>query len=360
MTSQENTVPSPWTGFERAGLDTHKRRRIVLLLVAGVLLAAGVWFAIGQLASYPRLLHALRTAHVWWLLLALIGMGLGYVGYALLYRVFSAVDQGPCPDLGLAVRLAVAVFGAAVIATSAGRLGAEYWSLRRLGQPPAGAWSRVLSLNTAAWAVLAALASLSALALLASPGQSVPLGVDVGWLVALPVCCLPALYLSAPTRRGLAEECGSPLRRLAASVVQALILLRHAAGRKPSLGRSVLGASLYWGGELLIAFGALRAFGVGVGPAALVIGYATGFVSTVIPLPAGGAGGVDAASTLAWTLIGVPLGPALLVTVIQRLFSYWIPIVLAGLSLRSIRRLGQDLARVPGAGQPSLAAAGGQ
>jgi uncharacterized membrane protein YbhN (UPF0104 family) len=316
-------------------------------MVVAALLAAGVWLVIGQAASYPRLLHAVGRADAWWLILAAAGTGLSYVGYALLYQIFSHVDGGPRPRLPLALRLAVAIFGASVIATSAGRLGSEYWSLRRMGQRPAGAWARVLSLNTAAWALLAALASLSALALLLGAGPGAPLGVELAWLLALPLCSVPVLFLSSPGRRHLAEDRGGRVRRLAASVVHALVLLRLAAGRSGLLARVLAGGALYWGGELLICWSALRAFGIEIGPAALVLAYATGYASTMIPLPAGGAGGVDAATTFAWTLVGVPLGPALLATLVQRLFSYWLPIILAGLSLRSIKRLGQDLPLVP-------------
>lgn len=92
--------------------------------------------------------------------------------------------------------------------------------------------------------------------------------------------------------------------------------------------------------------GAAR-FGVDLGVAPLVVGYATGYVSTMLPLPAGGAGGVDAASTYALTLVGVHLGPALLATLVQRLCTYWLPLGVAALAAPSLRRLRADLRKVP-------------
>lgn len=358
MTSQDVTTSQPWAGLERFRLGRAPRRQILGTMALAAVLAAGVWFGLAQATSYTRLVQAVGRADAWWLVLALAGMGLSYVGYALTYQVFGGVDRGPRPNLRITLRLSVAVFGASVLATSAGRLGSEYWSLRRMGERPSGAWSRVLALNTAAWAVLGVLASLAAVALLLTPGAAAPLGVKLAWLLALPVCTVPALYLSSPARRRWAEARGGRVRQLAASVVRSLVLLRLAAGRRKLLARTVIGGALYWGGELLICWAALRAFGVTVGPAALVIGYATGYVSTMLPLPAGGAGGVDAASIYAWTLVGVPLGPALLATLIQRLFSYWLPITIAAVNLRSIRRLGHDLQRVSGPGEPELAPAG--
>jgi uncharacterized protein (TIRG00374 family) len=104
---------------------------------------------------------------------------------------------------------------------------------------------------------------------------------------------------------------------------------------------------LYWACELLTTWAALRAFGVHLGVAPLVVGYATGYASTMLPLPAGGAGGVDAATTYALTLVGVPLAPALLATLVQRLCTYWLPLVVAILATPSLRRLRTDLPTVP-------------
>jgi uncharacterized protein (TIRG00374 family) len=106
------------------------------------------------------------------------------------------------------------------------------------------------------------------------------------------------------------------------------------------------GGLIFWAAELLTVWAALRAFGVHLGVGALLVGYATGYVSTILPLPAGGAGSVDAASTFALTLVGVPLGPALLATLVQRLCTYWLPLLVAVLGVRPLRRLGRDLETV--------------
>jgi uncharacterized membrane protein YbhN (UPF0104 family) len=56
---------------------------------------------------------------------------------------------------------------------------------------------------------------------------------------------------------------------------------------------------------------------------------------------------VDAATTYALTLVGVPLAPALLATLVQRLCTYWLPLVVAILATPSLRRLRTDLPTVP-------------
>ena len=301
---------------------------------------------IGQAASYSKLSYAVARARPWWGLLALLAAVAGYFGYALLYQAVTGVANGPRPPFRLTLLLTVAVFGASVLATAAGRLGSEYWSLRRMREPAPRAWSRVLAINTAEWALLASLAFIGALGLVAGSGHA-PLGVELAWLLAPPLCAVPAAYLSAPSRGWLAEDRGGPVRRTFASAIRGLALLRPRVSGRRALARGLPGGLLYWAGELLTVWAALRAFGVDLGFAPLVVGYATGYAATMLPLPAGGAGGVDAASTYALTLVGVPLGPALLATLVQRLCTYWLPLVVAMLAAHRIKRLGRELPQVP-------------
>lgn len=96
-----------------------------------------------------------------------------------------------------------------------------------------------------------------------------------------------------------------------------------------------------------MVWAALRGFGVDIGYAPFVLGYATGYASTIVPLPFAGVGGVDAATIYALTLVGVPVGPALLATLVQRVLTYWLPLGVAILFARPLRRLDGELGRVP-------------
>jgi len=326
---------------------SRRRKRIAGTVLVAALLGGGVWFLIGQAASFSKLVDALKRADPWWLVLAVAAVGVGYVGYALMYQAVANVERGPRPALPLTLRVAVAIFGASIVATAAGRLGGEYWTLRRMREKPPQAWARVLALNTAQWAMLAAFAWSGALIMLLGAGRRAPLEVELGWLLVPPACAIPAIYLSSPQRRELARDEGGRLRRGFASVVRAIVLLRLAAARRRTLLRGVAGGILHWGGEFVTVWAALRAFGSDIGYAQLVVGYATGYLVTILPLPAGGAGGVEAAGTYALTLVGVPLSPALLATLVQRVCTYWLPLAVALLAARSVKRLGGDLADVP-------------
>ena len=98
---------------------------------------------------------------------------------------------------------------------------------------------------------------------------------------------------------------------------------------------------------MLILYAALRAFGVHPHPLPLVLAYATGFVITALPLPAGGSGGVEAGLTFALNSVGIALAPALLGTLVYRAFTLWLPIAPAVALLPQVRTLDRELPRVP-------------
>jgi uncharacterized membrane protein YbhN (UPF0104 family) len=320
--------------------------------VVSTLLAVGVWALIGQGASYAKLWAAVQRASIGWLVLALATTVPVYLGYALLYQGASRVRGGPRPHLALAIRMTIAVFGAAVVATAAGRLGSEYWSLRRMQETRAVAWARVLALNVMLWAVLGALAWIGALVCLAAGVPHIPVGMELAWLLAAPGCTLLVLFVSSSRFQHLTETSGSRIRAVAGSVVHSLVLLRSLWSWRPTQIRGLAGGLIYWAAQLLMIWAAIRAFGPHLGYGPLLLGYTTGYVATILPLPVGGAGGVEAAIVYSLTLVGIPLGPALLGTLVQRLFTFWLPLAIALVSARKLRSLGPDLEAVVAPSSP--------
>ena len=71
-----------------------------------------------------------------------------------------------------------------------------------------------------------------------------------------------------------------------------------------------------------LLYGALRCFGVHQPVIPMVLAYASSYVISALPLPAGGAGGIDAGIALALHAIGIALAPALLATFVYRLFTF--------------------------------------
>jgi len=316
--------------MEDCGVDQNPRRWLVLGGAAALVVGAGL--AIGKAADYARLLRDLRGAEVWWLGLCLLGELCAYAGYLVIYRETARVAGGPRFSAGDALRIVAAGFGALVVATGAGTLAVDYWALRRAGAK--NALARVIALNTLEWAVLCAATVAAAVWLLGD----VTLGALLPWLVVVPACFLAAFWVTAPGRyERLAALEGGRVRPLFAACVQGVRLVRLLPLR------AYAAAALYWAGDLLCLWAGLRAFGVQLGIASLVLAYATGYLVAALPLPAGGAGGVDAAMTYALTLVGVPLAPALLGAFAFRLFNFWLPLIPALAVLPTVGRIGRPL-----------------
>jgi uncharacterized membrane protein YbhN (UPF0104 family) len=150
-----------------------------------------------------------------------------------------------------------------------------------------------------------------------------------------------------PGRRGRFTDVRGRLSRVLGVAVIALVYMRDLVkGPRGEQARAVGGAAMYWLGDLLCAWAALRAFGARLGVAPLLLGYSTGFVAEGLPLPAGGAGGVDAALTGAFALVGVPLSEALLGALTFRVFNFWLPALVAGASLITVGSLRRRLAEI--------------
>jgi uncharacterized membrane protein YbhN (UPF0104 family) len=193
-------------------------------------------------------------------------------------------------------------------------------------------------------ALIAEAACLAALAALLGLSRWVGVVLPAAWLVVVPACFAGGLWVSSPRRRERLGASGGDrsgrIRRAFAVAVNALVYLRTLASAPSGLRRRALGGSLvFWAGDAVCAWAALRAFGVRVGVGPLLLGYATGYLSEAIPLPAGGAGGVDAAMTGGFVLAGAPLGAALLAAVTFRLFSFWLPALVAVPSMLGARGL---------------------
>lgn len=81
-------------------------------------------------------------------------------------------------------------------------------------------------------------------------------------------------------------------------------------------------------------------------PIYLILADPTGIVISSLPLPAGGAGGVEATVAFALHGTGVPRQGALLGVFVHRIITSWLPALPALLLLPSIRRLHETLPRV--------------
>jgi uncharacterized membrane protein YbhN (UPF0104 family) len=327
-------------------------RRLALGAGAGILATALVVALIAQASHSAHLLVHLRHAAPGWLVVCGVGEVIAYAGYLAGYRAMAQLDGGPWLPPSVALRVVALAFGAFALATAVGGLSVDFWALREAGEPPGRASARVIAFETLRWAVLAVATWLAALAALVGLSRSVAPGLSVAWLVVVPACFAGGLWVSAARRRDRLGSSGarthSWLRRAFAVAVDALVYLRIlVSARSRGLRRRALSGSLvFWAGDVLCAWAALRAFGARVGLGPLLLGYATGYVSEAVPLPAGGAGGVDAAMTGGFVLAGAPLGAALLGAVTFRIFAFWLPALVAVPSMLGARGLRDRLQEI--------------
>ncbi|HET7146570.1 MAG TPA: lysylphosphatidylglycerol synthase domain-containing protein [Gaiellaceae bacterium] len=332
------------------GID---RKKAVITAVLAVALLAAAIFLIGELADFGTMLDALRRANKNWFFVCFGGELLAYAGYIAAYRDFARVDGGPKLPLWTVTRVVAVGFGAFIAGSSAGTLGVDFWALQRAGDTPHRAARRVLALNTLEWGVLAVAAMLAAAALLAS-GDGAPLGMKLGWLIVVPVCGILAALVTAPSRveRFTAipdRDMHRTLRWLRVALADAIggvVMVRHVLQHPRRYPFAVLGFPVYWAGDILAIWAALRAFDAGVGLGPLVLAYTTAYVVTSLPLPAGGAGGVEAGLAFSLQAVGIDLAPALLATLIYRFFTLWLPIGLAVLAVTQVKTLAEELPHV--------------
>jgi uncharacterized membrane protein YbhN (UPF0104 family) len=345
-----------------AGFSISPRRAILWGTIALVLVAGAV-AGIGQLADYGRMLRALQNAHKGWFALGLLGEVAAYAGYVIAYRDIARVARGPNFDYWTSIRVVVVGFGAFIAGSSFGTLGVDYWALHRAGELPHQAVRRVLALNTLEWGILATLATIAGALTLAGWGEGAPLGMELGWLIVVPLCVAAAIWVSQPGRAerlvALPRD-RTPLRRQPrtwpfwiwktlrsafADAIGGVVLVRHLVSHPRQHVGAFAGFLIFWAGDIFTMWTALKAFGVGVALAPLVLAYTTAYVVTSLPLPAGGAGGVEAGLAFTLTAVGIPLVPALLATLVYRVYTLWLPLLVAAVFLPQVPKLSEDLRR---------------
>lgn len=343
-------APAPGSGAESLPVRwLGGRLRVAVLFAVAALLVVGVFALVGKVAGYTRTLDSLERANPVWLAVCFASQVLSYAAYVAVFRGIARFDGGPSLPRWLSVRVVFAALGATRVlaAAGAGGLAVLYWALRQAGLAAREATARVLAFNVLLYACFGAATLAAALALLVGLGGEAPLAMTLPWIAGLAACVVAAVWLTAPRRRArlVSAAGGGRVRRAFAGAVAGTLIVRRLV-EEPRAGRAtLLGGPVYWLGDIACLWAGLRAFGVELSVSALVLAYATGFLANMLPLPTGGVGGVDAATTFALTALGVPLASALLGVFTYRFFSFLAPTIPAVVALPALPRVGRELAR---------------
>ena len=343
------------------GID---RKKALLSVVLGLVLVGAAVAGIGQITSFHHMVRALRDADTRWFPICLLGEALAYVGFIAAYRDIARVDGGPLFPLWTATRVVAIGFGAYALGTSAGSLGLDYWALHRAGETPRMALRRVLGLNTVEWMILGIYACVAAV-VVAVGGGSAPRAMVLAWLIVVPVFVLAAAWVSSPQRSDrltslasrkvhLSRDPRSWLpwlwhgsRSIVSDAIGGVVIVRHLLLQARTHLGGVFGFAVFWAGDILTLYAALRAFGIHPAIPALVVAYSTAYVVTMLPLPAGGSGGIEAGLAFSLHAIGIPLAQALVATLVYRFFTLWLPILPAALAATQLRALDRELPGIP-------------
>jgi Mg2+-importing ATPase len=210
----------------------------------------------------------------------------------------------------------------------------------------------VLALNVLFFGTLGLGAWLAALVFVLGGGGDAPPHVAIVWLSVVPLVFLVALVYRAPSQGiPLGRTVGPWVDRVLAGIGDAMSIVRRLLASPRQNRGALAGTLLYWLGDAACLWAGLRAFNVDVTGPALIVGYATGYLFTLLPLPLGGIGAVDAAMAVALRGVGVPLAPALLGVLAYRFFSFWLPTLPGLVAISTLPALGRRLGRSAGSEQ---------
>jgi uncharacterized membrane protein YbhN (UPF0104 family) len=328
-----------------AQLNRWPARRLALMVVAAAVLAAsaliGLAWTVGIRQELTRLVHP----HWPWLVAAVGGEVLAYLGYTAAYRQVARAEDGAELEVPQAAALVAAGFGVFV---HGGGFALDRAVLQRAGLPPREARRRVLGLGALEYAVLAP-ATLAAAVVVVLWHPTISMSLTLPWIIGVPVGGALALTaLRIRDRVGRWPLVGNSL----AHGLHALELVRSLIASPRRHALAPVGATAYWAGDIFCLWSTLHAFSAHTPPVGqLVVGYATGYALTRRALPLGGAGIVEALLPVALGWLKIALAPALLAVFAYRLVNLWLPIVPALAGLPTLRRIELTRHHHPGAHQ---------
>jgi uncharacterized membrane protein YbhN (UPF0104 family) len=311
----------------------HGRRALAAFMIGAIALSAAALIGVAWAAGFDHVWETLRGVHGWWLLAAVGGETVAYLGYIAAYREVARVERGPEIPAGDAAALVSTGFGPFVMQ---GGFAVDLRAFRDYCVTDREARVRVLGLGALEYALLAPAACIASILLLAEGVHHPNAGITLPWAITVPIGFLGALW--AVEHRTRFHGRGG-WREALAQALDSIHVLRLMFVRTRHLA-GPLGTAIYWFGDIFCLWACLHAFeGSAPGIAQLVVGYATGYALTRRTLPFAGAGAVEALLPFALLWTGFPLAAALLGVFTYRIFNLWLPVVPAALGLRRLRRV---------------------
>ena len=333
-----NVVSALGAHIRGAYLWLEDKPTVIVIAAAGT--TVGAVFVLASAAGWTRVMRLTEARHPWsWLIVCLVGELIAYCGYVLTIRDMARVDDCSEMSLSASAHSVVAGFGVFAATRSSGGFAVDYWAFQKAGATEPEAAARAVGLGLLEYVVLSAAALLASFALFFRLDGRAGDSTTLPSLVLLP-CLALGFFLTSPKRaRRLSRPRGGYLRRWFAAMVAGGVTVRRLLLSPREHGLGVAGNAIYWAGDILCLWAALQIVDVHISAASLVIAYSGGYVLTRRALPAGGAGVVEVALTLAIFWMGPPFARTLVAVVIYRLFNFWLPILPALVLMPSVKQL---------------------
>jgi uncharacterized membrane protein YbhN (UPF0104 family) len=323
----------------RHHLYSRKRGFATLVAIAALLyLAGGV--GMSYITGFDAVHRRLVRPDWPWLLAALGGVVVAFVGYYMAYRGIDRV--GGKPRLKPRELLAVAMAGFGGILAQGGAALDDY-AMQAAGRSEREAKVRVTALGGFEYGVLAMIVCPTAIAALAAT-LVVP-GTDFTWPWAvIPPLGFAAAFWAAERYRGRLRD-RNGLAGALGIFFDAVHLIRTIFLRPRAHGLAVAGMAIYWGAEMFALWATTTAFGYRMSAVAVIVALGTGMILTRRTAPLGGAGLLVVALTpTLWFGASVPFAAATLGVFAYQFMTLWLPMPASFAALPALRALGQKAA----------------
>src|SRR4051812_14255902 len=307
-------------------LGALSARRIAVLVGAAAVLAVGVLVLAPKLADLPDVWQRLAHGDMSWLGFALVLEALSFAGHIILFRAVALDERG---RIGMRASTEITLAGhmaTRVLATAgAGGVALTAWAMRKSGMERRDVASRMTTFLVLLYAVY--------MAALVVGGLGLYFGLlegDAPLAMTLIPAAFGAFVIAAALSLPLLSRRFTKVAPLADGVRSSVRMVRRG---DPGL----LGALLWWAGDIAVLWACFKAFGVAPPVAVVVVAYFVGMFANTLPLP-GGVGGVDGGMLAALAAFGVDPSLAVLAVLAYRFFAFWLPIAPGAVAWISLRR----------------------
>jgi uncharacterized membrane protein YbhN (UPF0104 family) len=325
--------------LETPSLRISRGRALMLLAMGGALVASLV-FVLPTFADLPDTWERLTHGDTRWLVLALGLEAVSFLGHIILFRAVGDDGRGrvgmrASAEITLAGHAATRLFASG----GAGGVALTAWALRRSGMERVDVAARMTTFLVLLYAVYMLALVLGGIALFAGlvPGTA-PLA-----LTLIPAALGAAVIALALTLPGLsdvlerAQRRGRRIGRIAPAARGIGDGVRDAIRMVRRGDSGLIGALLWWAGDIAVLWACFNAFGAAPPAAIIVMAYFIGMLANLLPLP-GGIGGVDGGIVAVLVAFGTDPALAVVAVLAYRGIAFWLPIIPGAAAWITLRR----------------------